>query len=218
MTSTPTEPVARPRVEGDREQEIFDATLSALAEVGYDRLTMDSVAQAAKASKATLYRRWSSKAALVIDALIAQKQHRPAPDTGALRTDLVASFCGAGGLTDHHETAVFASLITALSRDTEFAERFRRDVVGPKMIAARVVFERARDRGEIADDVDLDLLVPALAGTVLHRMFVLGEQPSADLVTRVIDQIILPAATRGRLTPTQPITTPTRTSITKDNS
>ena len=47
----------RPRVEGDREREILDAALEVLSEVGYDRLTMDAVAQRAKASKATLYRR-----------------------------------------------------------------------------------------------------------------------------------------------------------------
>ena len=60
---TPAEAALRPRVEGDREQEILDAALEVLGEVGYDRLTMDAVAQRAKASKATLYRRWNSKAA-----------------------------------------------------------------------------------------------------------------------------------------------------------
>src|SRR6478672_9467119 len=95
-----SEVVSRPRVEGDRELEIFDAALDVLADVGYDRLTMDAVAAAARASKATLYRRWSSKAALVIDALLSQKApHEPA-DTGNLRDDLLATFCGMGGLTD----------------------------------------------------------------------------------------------------------------------
>ena len=70
---------ARPRVEGDREQEILQATLDVLADVGYDRLTMDAVAHAAKASKATLYRRWSTKAALVIDAIARAE----GPDQGA---------------------------------------------------------------------------------------------------------------------------------------
>ena len=52
----------RPRVEGDREDEILDATLTLLFEVGYDRLTIDAVARRARASKATLYRRWDTKA------------------------------------------------------------------------------------------------------------------------------------------------------------
>src|SRR3954470_6760096 len=62
-------PRQRPRVEGGREEEILDATVTVLAELGYDRLTMDAVATAAKASKATLYRRWSTKAELVVDAI-----------------------------------------------------------------------------------------------------------------------------------------------------
>ena len=69
-TATHASEGTRPRVEGDREQEIFDATLQVLEEVGSDRLTMDAVASAARASKATLYRRWNGKVALVIDALI----------------------------------------------------------------------------------------------------------------------------------------------------
>ena len=63
----------RPRVEGEREDEILDATLELLIEVGYDRLTMDSVAKRSRASKATLYRRWETKASLAIDALLRAK-------------------------------------------------------------------------------------------------------------------------------------------------
>jgi AcrR family transcriptional regulator len=195
MTSTDTP--TRPRVEGEREREVLDAALVVLAEVGYDRLTMDSVAQRARASKATLYRRWSTKATLVIDALLAHKQAPTATDTGTLRGDLLAAYCGRGGLTDHQETAVFASVVTAISRDTEFAEAFRRDVVGPKVALSRVIFDRARERGEIADGVDLDLLTPALAGTVMHRMFLLGETPTPESVARVVDHVILPAVTHG---------------------
>jgi len=187
--------LSRPRVEGDREQEILDATLEVLADVGYDRLTMDAVATRAKASKATLYRRWNGKVSLVIDALLSVKSTPQAPDTGNLRDDLIQSFCGLGGLTDQQSVATFASVITAISRDQDFAEAFRKEVVGPKAEVARLIFVRARERGEIPEDVDIDLLAPALAGIVLHRLYVMGEVPNAALVTRVIDQIILPAAT-----------------------
>src|SRR5436190_18041434 len=96
----------RPRVEGDREREILDAALEVLAEVGYDRLTMDAVALKAKASKATLYRRWNGKGSLVIDALHHHHQHEATAepvDTGSLRGGLIASYCGSGGLTDKPE-------------------------------------------------------------------------------------------------------------------
>jgi AcrR family transcriptional regulator len=194
----------RPRVEGDREQEILDATLEALAEVGYDRLTMDAVATRARASKATLYRRWNDKASLVIDALVSQKEEFSTPDTGNLRDDLVASFCGMGGLTDTKQIAVFASVLTAISRDAQFAEKFRSDFIGPKAAMSLGIYERARARGELGPDVDLDLLSTAVPGIVLHRLFLLGEIPDADLITRVIDQIILPAATCG--VQSQPVT------------
>ncbi len=190
--------VSRPRVEGDREQQILDATLEVLADVGYDRLTMDAVATRAKASKATLYRRWNGKVSLVIDALLSVKTTPEVPDTGSLRGDLIASFCGMGGLTDQQSVGTFASVLTAIHRDQDFAAAFRREVIGPKSQVSRTVFERARDRGELADGVDIELFAPALAGIVLHRMYVMGELPDEALITRVIDQIILPAATGRR--------------------
>ena len=72
-TVTPTETGTRPRVEGERELEILEATLEVLDEVGYDLLTMDAVATRAKASKATLYRRWKGKPELVVAAIMAHK-------------------------------------------------------------------------------------------------------------------------------------------------
>jgi AcrR family transcriptional regulator len=171
--------------------------MEVLADVGYDRLTMDAVAQRAKASKATLYRRWNGKVSLVIDALTYHHQHEspiPPVDTGSLRGDLIESFCGHGGLTDKPELASFGAILTAIVRDPEFAAAFRRDVVTPKLAATKAVFERAKERGEISQRVDVELLAPALAGIVMHRFILVGEPPTVELVTSVIDQIIIPAA------------------------
>ncbi|MDR6116964.1 AcrR family transcriptional regulator [Aeromicrobium sp. SORGH_AS981] len=195
---TPAEAAAaRPRVEGEREHEILEAALDVLADVGYDRLTMDAVASAARASKATLYRRWDTKASLVLEAVLAQKGPLAAvPDTGSLRGDLLASHCGRGGLTDERQIAIFSAVLTALGRDTEFADGFRTRILGPKVEATQELFARARERGEVRDDVDLDIVGPALAGIVLHREFVLGEVPTPERVAAVIDQVILPAVLR----------------------
>jgi AcrR family transcriptional regulator len=190
---TPAEAAAlRPRIEGDREHEILDAALEVLGDVGYDRLTMDAVAHRAKASKATLYRRWNSKAKLVVEAL-ARGRTPQVPDTGDLRSDLMSAFCGLGGLTDHGTTATLGAVLTAVSTDPEFAAEFRKQVVGPKADVSRVVFERAQERGELRDDLDLDIVVPALAGIVLHRVFIFGERPDEAMIARAVDQIILPA-------------------------
>jgi AcrR family transcriptional regulator len=193
---TPSEAAAhaRPRVVGDREQEILDAALAVLADVGYDRLTMDAVASRARASKATLYRRWTTKVHLVIDALIAQKGPTAIPDTGTLRGDLLAAFCGSGGLVDPQVVATVSSVLTAITRDEEFAREFRSRVIGPKAAISRTIYERALARGEVREDLDPSLFGPALAGILLHRAFLLGEAPTREQIERVIDQIILPAA------------------------
>jgi len=197
-TAAPHAEGTRPRVEGDREQEIFDATLRVLEEVGYDRLTMDAVAEAARASKATLYRRWNGKVALVIDALQSVKGPLAVPDTGTLRGDLLATFCGVGGLTDHSAVATFASVITVISRDAEFAAAFREKFIAPKAAIGRAIFERARERGELRQGLDLDLMAPALAGICLHRMFLMGLPPDQEVIARVVDQIILPASLKSQ--------------------
>ena len=188
----------RPRVEGERESQILDAALALLARVGYDRMTMDAVAAEAKASKATLYRRWTSKSSLVVDAILRSKEALQAPevDTGSLREDLVQMACGHGGLTDARSAQIMAGVVTAMHHDPDFAEEFRSRVLRPKTDIARACFERARARGEIAADLDLDLLSPALAGIILHRSFVLGLPADEKTVARVVDEIIVPAATR----------------------
>lgn len=189
------EAATRPRVEGDREQEILEATLDVLLEVGYHRLTLDAVATAAKASKATLYRRWNGKASLVVDALAHDKGPAPEPpDTGSLREDLREAYCGLGGLATPRQTALFGSIITAITTDAEFAEAFREVVVGPKITTARTIWERAAARGEVSPDADLEVLEPALAGILMHRAHLIGQPPTPELVTRVIDAVILPAA------------------------
>jgi AcrR family transcriptional regulator len=199
---TPLEAASRPRVEGDRELEILHAALEVLADVGYDRLTMDAVATRAKASKATLYRRWTNKVNLVIDALIAQKGTPDVPDTGSLRGDLLEAFCGFGGLMNDEAVATFFSVLTAITRDREFAQEFRTRVIGPKLAVSQAIYERALARGEVRAGLDVDLFGPALAGILLHRAYLLGETPDRELIAQVVDQIILPAALAPAPVPT----------------
>ena len=195
---TPTETGTRPRVEGERELEILEATLHVLDEVGYDLLTMDAVASRAKASKATLYRRWKGKPELVVAAIMAHKGEAVVPDTGSLRGDLLEAYCGGdGGLNDPLAQSVLSAVVIAMGRDPEFAEVYRRDFIGPKIESSRPIYERARERGEVHPDVDLSVLAPALAGIVLHRAFLLGDTVTPGLVARVLDEVILPAALHG---------------------
>jgi AcrR family transcriptional regulator len=184
----------RPRVEGEREDEILDACADLLMEVGYDRLTMDAVAKRSRASKATLYRRWESKASLVVEALVrAKSAPQIAPhDTGSLRSDLLATFCGHEGLSKAG-TVVMGAVITAVSTDPEFAEAFREKFIAPKLAVTQAIYQRAQERGEVAEDLDLEVIGPALAGILLHRTFMLGLPPDDVTIERVVDHVILPA-------------------------
>jgi AcrR family transcriptional regulator len=185
----------RPRIEGEREAQILDAALALLREVGYDRLTMDAVASAAHASKASLYRRWGSKAQLVVDA-VSRADARfaaPAPATGTLRGDLLEAACGSGGLLDQLPVQLMAGLVTALHHHPDLAAAFEASFLRPRLQAARALYERARDRGEVRTDVDLDLVLDVLPGIVLHRVFLRGERPTPELITRVVDDVVLPA-------------------------
>lgn len=185
--------VTRPRVEGEREDQILDATLAALLEVGYDKLTMDGVARLARASKATLYRRWETKASLVIEALIRSKgaPHAECPNTGSLRSDLISVYCGS--MANESGTRVLGAMITALTNDPEFAAEFRARFIAPKVAVTGQIYAQAAERGEIRDDLDLDVIGPAMAGILMHRAFVLGLPTDDATIERVVDHVILPA-------------------------
>ncbi|RLV51296.1 TetR/AcrR family transcriptional regulator [Nocardioides mangrovicus] len=194
----------RPRVEGDREGEILDAALELLIEVGYDRLTMDAVAKASRASKATLYRRWETKQALVIDALVRAKgapEVELPPDTGSLRGDLLETFCGTGDHMASEATKVLGAVCTALTSDAALAAEFRERFIGPKVDVSTQLYARAIERGEIDADADLEVIAPAMAGILLHRAFVLGLPLDDDVVRRVVDHVILPAVLRPQAAP-----------------
>lgn len=185
----------RPRVAGEREEEILDATVRLLVDVGYDKLTLDAVAAEARASKATLYRRWNSKAELVVDAV-----HRAKAcggmldvDTGSLRGDLQALACRVGGLIDEVPLSVFAGLMSAMHHNPDLMTAVHERFLGPRVELAARVLERARERGEIGPEVDIRLLSAVLPAMVLHRRLVMGEPVDARFVTRVIDEIVVPA-------------------------
>ena len=144
-TTTP-----RPRVEGDREAEILDAALEVLAEVGYDRLTMDAVAPAGarpprRRSTAAGTARSASSSTRCTTATSTSARH-VAVDTGSLREDLLQAFCGAGGLTDKPEGR---HLRCDPHRDRPATPTsptaFRREVLAPKLAATSgALFERPR--------------------------------------------------------------------------
>jgi AcrR family transcriptional regulator len=160
---------------------------------------MDEIAARAHAGKGTLYRRWPSKAALVVDAIVACREQlgpTTVPDTGSLRGDIDALIELIPPL-DHsvqQPMAVFAGLATAASRDPEL----KRELSGTVFERPRRIFggvlERAVERGEIPAERDLDIVVDIVIGlNILHVL--LGELPDRDYIARVYRSIIYPLLT-----------------------
>jgi AcrR family transcriptional regulator len=186
---------SRPRVAGDREVEILEAAIDVLRDAGYDRLTFDAVASAARASKATLYRRWPHKRDLVIDAvgLFIGCPAEQDPDTGSLRGDLLAQACADGGLDDEVVIGTWGALLPVIHREPELARGIHERFLAPKIEATRTIFEHARQRGEIGADADLDTLLMILPSLSIHEALLSGHLPGPHRIAEFVDSVVLPA-------------------------
>lgn len=188
-----------------RDDALRAAALELLAEIGYDRLTVDKIAACAGAGKATIYRRWSGKAELVVDALMCQKETLVVPNTGALRSDLVALAERATGHDEERlDTHVMVGLVSALPHDAELREVFRERLIDPHIATLKAVFEQAVDRREIAPIENLETVASILPALVLHRLIVQGTVPDVPFLLSVVDHVILPLVQRA------PVDTPDR--------
>ena len=171
-----------------------DAALELLAEIGYDRLSIDAVAARAKASKMTIYRRWSGKAELVVDALSSLRKPREVPDTGSLRGDLDALASSSDSPDVRFDAKLVLGVVSALARNPELRQVIREKFIGLGGGRLRQVFERAVARGEIPQERNLDLLVSIFPALVIHHLLTFGEFPDASFSAQVMDELILPLA------------------------
>jgi AcrR family transcriptional regulator len=191
---------SRPR-DPSRDECIRRVVQELLAEVGYDRLTVDAVAARAHASKATIYRRWPSKAELVIDAVACMAPLPGPPDTGSVEGDLRQAFAHKG-VTEELHLDLMSGLLTALPRNRDLAQVFRERFIAPRARAIRVIFERAVARGEIPPEQDLDLLTSVFPAMVTHRALVVGRPVTLAYLRSVLEQVVLPLA--GKQAPRRP--------------
>jgi hypothetical protein len=187
-------PARRPRIEGAREREIYDAAVEMVGELGYDRVTLDEVAARANASKASLYRRWGDKAGLVAAAICTQPEADPClPDTGSAIGDLTA-LCAAPEFFDVGRAGVISGLASALHREPDRHEALRQRLLEDGTKHVRAVLVRAVERGELTDDLDVDLFSAVIPAMVLFEMTY--RTPGTfreDFVSRVVTDILMPA-------------------------
>ncbi|MGS2616306.1 TetR/AcrR family transcriptional regulator [Micromonospora sp. LZ34] len=174
-----------------RQQEIFESTLTLLAEKGYDRLTIEAVAERAGVNKTTIYRWWPSKAALLADALVeAPMLDLPTPDTGSLRGDLEVV---AGGivalLTTPPAADVAVAALAASAHRAELAASTQR-FFADRLTRERPIFERAVRRGELAADADPMTIMDALAGAIWFRAVFRGRPVDDAFVGQTVSMVL----------------------------
>lgn len=190
--------LGRPRDE-TRDHAILEATVAVLKDVGYDRLTIDAVAAKAKASKATVYRRWSNKAALVVDAMATLKpvlpegEERPClfADTGSLRGDLLNGLQKIAQKLSTDEGKLMAAVMTAAVRDPELATAMRGNHE-EKRRSCQTVVDRAVERGELTSADGADILAEVMPALMYNRVLVVGEPFDKKFLNRMVDDIALP--------------------------
>lgn len=184
-------PRGRPR-DPARDRALLDTTAQLLAERGYAGFTVDDVVQRARASKATVYRRWPRKADLVVSALLhATSTDDDVPDTGSLRGDLLA-LVEQMAMAAAELGQLFNVVIGQLQHDAELAAAFRTGILRRRSDAVAKVFDQAQQRGEISAQRDCALLRDLIPALIFYRLAVVGEVPDPMLIVELIDDIVLP--------------------------
>jgi AcrR family transcriptional regulator len=188
----------RPRSE-QANRAILLAATQVLAERGLGGMSIEEVAARAGVGKTTIYRRWSSRGALALDAFLAEFQgQQPLPDTGTLRGDLLAALrAWVRSVTQTRAGAMLAGLIAEAQRDPALAAAWRERVVEPLRAQHKVMLDRAIGRGEIPADIDQEVVLDLLFGAAYHRLLH-GHQPLNDQFTvRVVDLIMAGVSSRS---------------------
>jgi AcrR family transcriptional regulator len=156
---------------------VLEAADDLLAERGFAAVTIEGIAARAGVAKQTIYRWWDSKTAILFDALATDAaEHFVSPDHGDLRSDLqdhlrqLAAF-----LTTTDAGAVCRALAGQAQHDPAVAARFQAEFAAPQRERDRAPFARARRRGHLRDNTDIDLAIDQLTGPIYYRVLITGQ-------------------------------------------
>jgi len=218
-TSTSPDPVRRPTagppLHGSVTVAIRRAVLLGLATEGHGRLSMESVARRAGVGKAALYRRWPSKEEMVNDVVLEAVQGaRPfVPDTGSLRSDvreLLLFF--RSQLREPGQRRIAADLLAESTRNAELARILDDAVARPRRDALRALLVTAMDRGELPDDLDLDLAIELFVAPVALRILQVTD-PLQEVDVDALTDVICAGLGAARV-PARPATGPDASRLT----
>lgn len=183
----------RPR-SAQSQQAILDATLTLLATEGFEAMSIEAIAARAGVGKKTIYRWWTSKEALVIDAIKNMQQAKnPVIDTGSLRDDLIALFRNTFQVWSRPDARrLLLELVGLMTTHPEVFQTYYDQVLAPRLQQATQVIQQAQAQREVRQDLDAIEIVSLLAGPIwYHLLFdAKSTHPAPPLPERLVDAIL----------------------------
>jgi AcrR family transcriptional regulator len=180
----------RPRSEESRVS-ILRSTLRLLKEAGFPQLSIEAIAADAQVSKATVYRWWPSKAALVADAFSASADEELRfPNTGSVRKDMSLQMRQVVRVFRSSRGKVVAALLAGGQSDPELIAAFRERFLLPRRRQAYQTLQRGIDRGELPANIDLDLTLDALYGPIYMRFLIRHRELDENFVDELCDVVL----------------------------
>lgn len=177
---------------------LIDATLELLADDGYTALTMEAVAARAGVGKATLYRRWPNKEALVVEAVATLSEPPEISHGSGVRAELVTLVEAIRHRTGSSlAIKIFPRLIGEGAANPEFMRRYQKQVLDPRRERFRACLARGVEQGLIRHDLDLDYAVGLFVGPMVYRNLIRNDPPPGpDLAARIVDDVLAGLAPR----------------------
>lgn len=186
----------RPRDEGAR-QRILKAALDLMDELAFAQVTAEAIAERARVSKATVYRWWPNKAAVVIDAFReAFAPELPLRDAGPLLEDLTQQVKNFARVLSGRGGRMLRSFVVAARSDPEVAAAFRTIWSDPRRAEAKQMLRRKQASGQVRRDADPDLVLDALYGPLYYRFLVKNEAPTQKYAEALAELAIQGIASR----------------------
>lgn len=186
----------RPR-DATADAAILDAAVGVLAEQGSAGFTVDAVAAWAGCGKATIYRRWPSRSALLLDTAHQMGLDHTPVDTGSLRGDLVSLLTElARKMRETEAGRILPSVVAEAALNPEMREVLSA-WIHDRRLRPREIVVRAIERGELPADTDVDLLIDLTGGTVIYRELIAGERTDKADVERLVDAVLPGFVVRG---------------------
>lgn len=188
----------RPR-DVTRDDVILDTALELVIEVGYDRLSVGSIAERAGVSKATIYRRWANKAAVVAAAVERRTAGMPPQTRGVdLREDLLTVVSWFAAELADQDVALLGGLFAGMRSDPELAAAMRRTLDEDERAMTDRTVRVALERGETLHPQADQLLTQIAPAVIVHRLVIVGERCDRGFLEHLVDDILLPLLRRQR--------------------